>query len=804
MNCASCVQRVQRVLDGVSGVTQAQVNLANESAEVAFSGSGIGGTIIKALTDAGYPAATQNVTFAVKGMNCASCVGRVERALSKVSGVTDVQVNLANETAIVQYVPGITSIETLARTAGDAGYPVDVADVDNTVDYTSAKASEAIAHRNAMYLAAALTLPVFILEMGGHLFPSWHHLIARSIGHSASWMIQFVLTTLVLIGPGRGFFVKGFAAVLRRAPTMDSLVALGAGAAWAYSTFALFLPNMMPHGSAVVYFEAAAVIVTLILLGRWFEARAKGQTGAAIQTLIGLQPRTARVKRGEDWREVPLAELVVGDVILIRPGARIPIDAMVLSGESDIDESMITGEPMPQLRGPGAALTGGTVNGLGSLTGEVTRVGQDTTLAQIVRLVQQAQGARLPIQGLVDRITMWFVPAVLAVAALTVVIWLAFGPEPILSHALVAAVSVLIIACPCAMGLATPTSIMVGTGRAAQLGVLFRQGDALQTLSGIDVVAFDKTGTLTQGKPTLTTFRVAAGRNPEDVLRQIAAVEALSEHPLGKAIVDAAAQRDLALATISAFQSVSGMGVTALIDGQTVAIGNAALMAQQGADTSEFEAEAAELAQTGQIVFFAAIGDEVAALIAVSDPIKPDAFDTVKVLKEQGVEVAMITGDGAKTAQAVAQSLGIERFIAGVLPEGKVAALEELRRDIGKVAFVGDGINDAPALAHADIGIALGTGTDVAIETADVVLMSGDVSGVRRAMDVSRLTLKNIRQNLVWAFGYNIVLIPVAAGVLFPAFAVLLSPGLAAGAMACSSVFVLANALRLRRVGARV
>ena len=801
MSCGGCASRVTKALQTVSPPEAVQVNLANETAQISLDGSVAMGDVLRALDTAGYPARTQELRLAISGMTCASCVGRLDRALRAEPGVTEVSVNLADETATLQFVPGVTDAHRLAEAADRAGYPARVATEQTEEDHAAQKQAEAIGQRNAMLMAAALTAPVFVLEMGGHLFPAWHHLIANSIGLTASWIIQFLLTTAVLIGPGRQFFAKGFPALWRGAPTMDSLVALGAGAAWAFSTVALFAPGLLPQGTQVVYFEAAAVIVTLILLGRWFEARAKGQTGAAIRKLLGLQPRDAVVRRNGDWVDVPVADLVVGDVFLLRPGARVPTDAVVVSGTSRVDESMITGEPMQVAKAEGDRLTGGSVNGAGSLECRVSRVGQDTTLAQIIRMVQQAQGARLPIQALVDRVTLWFVPAVMAIAAVTVLAWLIFGPEPALSRALVVGVSVLIIACPCAMGLATPTSIMVGTGRAAELGVLFRQGDALQSLADVSVVALDKTGTITQGQPALTTFAAREPAMSDAVLARIAAVEARSEHPVARAVADSAAAKGLSLEKATDLSVHTGRGISATVEGRRIAIGNAALMAEQGADISAFAAQAESLAGQGQTVFFAAEDGQAAALLAVSDPVRPTSAEAIAALRARGLIVAMITGDGEATARAVAAGLGIDIVHAGVLPEGKMAALDDLRAAHGKVAFVGDGINDAPVLAKADVGIAIGTGTDVAIETADVVLMSGDLKGVVHAFEMSRQTLRNIRENLVWAFGYNALLIPVAAGVLYPVFGVLLSPGLAAGAMALSSVFVLGNALRLRRFG---
>lgn len=801
MSCGGCVGRAARALEGVKGIDAVTVNLADETAHFVARSNQAKTEAIAVLDQAGYPAATQTITLAITGLSCASCVGRLDTALRSVPGVVEAQVNLADETAHLRYVAGITSPAELMAASADAGYPGTVLEQGQMPDRAATKAEEAETHKRAMILAMALALPVFVLEMGGHMVPALHHLIARTIGHQTSWIIQFILTTLVLIGPGRAFFAQGGRALLRRAPNMDSLVALGAGAAWSYSTVALFLPALLPQDSRVVYFEAAAVIVALILLGRWFEARAKGQTGSAIQKLIGLQPRTAMVQSGADWIETSIEDLRPGDIFRTRPGERIAIDAEVKTGTGSVDESMITGEPMPVVKSPGDALTGGTINGTGSLTCVVTRTGQDTTLSQIIKMVQQAQNARLPIQALVDRVTLWFVPAVLLIAVLTVVIWFLFGPAPVVSHALVAGVSVLIIACPCAMGLATPTSIMVGTGRAAQLGVLFRQGDALQSLSGVDVVAFDKTGTLTEGRPSLTALQIAPGFDRAEVLSHIAAVEALSEHPVARAVVAAAQAEGVPTAVAEGFEALSGQGVTARVTGDLIRIGNAAMMADAGIDISELQQDAAKLAEDGKTVFLAARGDHAIALIAVSDPIKAESRDAIAALKSRGIEIAMITGDGEKTGQAVARALGIDKVIAEVLPEGKINALDGLGGPDRRVAFVGDGINDAPVLAHADVGIAIGTGTDVAIETADVVLMSGTLDGVVAAFDISRLTLRNIRQNLVWAFGYNILLIPVAAGLLYPAFGMLLSPAMAAGAMAFSSVFVLTNALRLRRAG---
>ena len=800
MTCASCVGRVEKALSALEGVSDVSVNLASEQARLTVDGSDRFQMAADTLDTLGYPARRARITLNIASMSCASCVGRVDKALADVPGVLSVTVNLAAETAVVEYLEGATVPADLMAATAAIGYPAEVAEANASQSRVERKAEEADNLRGNVLLAAVLTLPVFILEMGAHLIPAFHMAIENSIGTQTSWIIQFALASIVLFGPGRHFFTKGIPSLLRGAPDMNSLVAVGTGAAWSYSVVATFLPHLLPEGVRAVYFEAAAVIVVLILVGRWLEARAKGRTGAAIQALLGLQVRTARVFKEGETVEVDVEALGVGDTILVRPGERIPVDGEVVDGTSNVDESMITGEPVPVAKAVGATVTGGTVNGTGSLTFQASRVGADTTLAQIIRMVEDAQGAKLPIQGLVDRVTLWFVPAVMALAALTVVVWLVFGPDPALTFALVAGVSVLIIACPCAMGLATPTSIMVGTGRAAEMGVLFRKGDALQALSNVDVIALDKTGTVTEGKPTLTDVVVAEAFDRVSVLAQIAAVEDQSEHPIAEAIVRGARSEGISVPSASGFRSITGYGVAAIVDGQEVMVGADRYMLRENVDISALIKAEQDLAGRGRTALYAAVDGRLAAVIAVADPVKPASRAAISALHDRGFQVAMITGDKQETAEAIARETGIDQVIAGVLPDGKVAALDDLRAGGRKIAFVGDGINDAPALAHADVGIAIGTGTDVAIESADVVLMSGDLRGVVNAVEVSKRTMSNIRQNLVWAFGYNVALIPVAAGVLYPAFGLLLSPVFAAGAMALSSVSVLTNALRLRRI----
>ena len=802
MTCASCVGRVERALTAVPGVQTASVNLATERADLSFIGAPDPQAAVRAIERAGYTVREATTELSIEGMTCASCVGRVERGLAQLPGVIAASVNLATERAQVRHLAGTVSVADLVAAVENAGYTARAAGVSTAAagdQEEERREAEARALRRSLLLAAVLTLPVFILEMGSHLVPAMHHWVMHAVGLQTSWYLQFALATLVLFGPGLRFFRKGVPALLRGAPDMNSLVSLGTAAAYGYSVVATFAPGVLPPGTANVYFEAAVVIVTLILLGRTLEARAKGRTSQAIKRLVGLQARTARVQRGDETVEVPLDEVTLGDVVLVRPGEKVPVDGAVLEGASYVDESMITGEPVPVAKAVGAEVVGGTLNTTGAFSFRVTKVGGDTVLAQIIRLVEQAQGSKLPIQALVDRVTMWLVPAVMAAAALTFLVWLVLGPAPALTFALVNAVAVLIIACPCAMGLATPTSIMVGTGRAAELGVLFRKGEALQALRDVGVIALDKTGTLTKGRPELTDLEPADGFQADEVLALVAAVETRSEHPIAEAIVAAARARGLALATIERFEAVPGFGVSARVAGRTVAVGADRYMTRLGLEVAAFRPTAQRLGEQGRSPLYAAIDGRLAAVIAVADPIKESTPAAIQALHALGLKVAMITGDNAATAAAIARQLGIDEVAAEVLPDGKVAALKRFRAGGAKVAFVGDGINDAPALAEADVGLAIGTGTDVAIEAADVVLMSGDLRGVPNAIALSQATIRNIKQNLFWAFAYNAVLIPVAAGLLYPFNGTLLSPIFAAAAMALSSVFVLGNALRLKR-----
>ncbi|MCZ4108203.1 heavy metal translocating P-type ATPase [Brevundimonas diminuta] len=801
MTCASCVGRVEKAIRAVPGVTEAQVNLAAERAHVALSSEGSAAAVAAAIKSAGYEPMEEEVVYPVREMTCASCVGRVEKALAAVPGVLSASVNLATERATVRFLSGATTFQDLAAAVEQAGYVLEApedAGPDAGDREQAARDAEIKKLGRAVLIAGAATLPLFVLEMGSHFVPGMHHWVNETIGAFNWKVISFVLATFVLFAPGIIFYRKGVPALLRWAPDMNSLVVLGATAAWAFSTVAAFAPQWLPEGTANIYFEAAAVIVTLILVGRWIEARAKGRTGQAIRRLMSLQAKTARVVRDGVEQDVAVDAVRVGDVVVVRPGERVPVDGVVTDGDSFVDESMLTGEPIPVEKTAGADVTGGTLNTTGAFRFEARQVGSQTVLAQIVKMVEAAQGAKLPIQALVDKVTGWFVPAVMAIAALTFAVWFQFGPDPALGMALVATVAVLIIACPCAMGLATPTSIMVGVGRAAELGVLFRKGEALQALQGVDVVAFDKTGTLTEGKPTLTDLVTAEGFDETTVLTQVAALEIRSEHPVARALVAAAEARGVTVARPQDFASIPGKGVTGLVDGARVAVGADRYMAELGCDVTVFAEAAARLGDEGKTPLYAAVDGRLAAIIAVADPVKPTTAEAIAALHELGLKVAVISGDNRRTAAAVARRLGIDEVHAEVMPDGKVAVIEELKKGGRKVAFVGDGVNDAPALAAADVGLAVGGGSDVAIESADVVLTGGDLRGAVSAIGLSRATMNNIRQNLAWAFGYNVLLIPVAAGVLYPVFGLMLSPMLAAGAMALSSVSVVLNALRLR------
>ncbi|MFL0693504.1 MAG: heavy metal translocating P-type ATPase [Agrobacterium tumefaciens] len=835
MTCASCVRRVEKAVAAVPGVEASAVNFATETLSVTPGKGFSAGALLEAIDKAGYEAKAETLVLEVEDMTCASCVSRVEKALKSVPSVETASVNLATGEAMVKVLGGASALSALTAAVAKAGYAVrlvgasaeDAAATEGQGRAGEVRAGEApvSAHpavsggqaddsrearrekeisglKRDFLIAFVLTLPLFVMEMGGHIYPPLHHVLMDVFSGNSLYLLQFALATAVLAGPGRRFYVKGVPALLRLAPDMNSLVAIGTGAAYLYSLVTTFAPGLLPETARFVYYEAATVIVSLILLGRLLEARAKGRTGAAIRKLAGLQAKTARVEREGETRDVPLSEVRLGDVVVVRPGERIPVDGRVIDGASAVDEAMISGEPIPVEKAPGATVIGGTVNGSGSFRFEATGIGADMMLSRIIRMVQEAQGAKLPIQKLVDEVTAWFVPAVIGIAVVTFFLWLIFGPEPAYTHGLVAAVAVLIIACPCAMGLATPTSIMVGTGRAAELGVLFRKGEALQSLADIEWVVMDKTGTITAGKPEVSEIVTAEGFAEVEVLRLTASLEARSEHPLADAIVRAAEARGMALSAVENVEAVAGFGVAGMVEGRRVAAGADRFMVKLGVmaegETWGLTAAVTRLADEGASPLYVAIDGKLAAAIAVADPIKETSAAAIAALKSRGLKLVMVTGDNRRTAEAVARKAGIDAVVAEVLPERKVSAIKDLQAKGGKVAFVGDGINDAPALATADAGIAIGTGTDVAIESADVVLVGGDLMGALHAIELSDKVMGNIRQNLFWAFGYNVALIPVAAGLLYPFFGVTFSPMLGAAAMGLSSVFVLSNALRLR------
>ena len=755
-----------------------------------------------ATTDRPENARPETVTLRVEGMTCASCSSRVERVLSRAPGVEAASVNLATERATVRVGASGPSETDLIEAVRKAGYGASVPEDDSAKAAAEAREDEDRKLARRLWLAVGLTVPIWLLEMVPMAVPPLAAWLHDTIGMQTARLLLFALGTAVQFGPGLGFYKKGWAALKHLAPDMDSLVMIGTSAAYGYSVVATFAPEVLPAGADHVYYEAAATIIALILAGRFMEHRAKGRAGSAIRALLDLQPPEAVVIRGTEEDVIPADAVLPGEIVRVRPGGKIPVDGEVVEGESYVDESAMTGEPVPVARGAGDRVAAGTINGNGVLLIQATQTGRETALAQIVRMVEEAQGSKPPIQALADRVVRVFVPVVLATGLLTFAVWLLVGPSPALTYALVASVSVLIIACPCAMGIATPISILVGTGRAAQAGVFVREGAGLQALAEADTVLFDKTGTLTEGRPAVTDV-IALGDTPEAALLPLAAaVEHPSEHPIARAIVQHASEDSAsgAIPAASGFEAVPGFGVQADVEGRRVAVGALRFLDRLGIDVRVRDRERADaLAHDGKTPIWLAVDGRAEALLAVADPIKDSARAALDALRARGLRLAMVTGDARGTAEAVARQLGIDEVHAETLPADKAAVVRDLQATGGKVAFIGDGINDAPALAAADAGVAIGTGTDVAIEAGDIVLLRGDLGGVDRAVDLARATLRTIRQNLFWAFAYNVVLIPVAAGVLYPALGVLLSPMLAAGAMVFSDLFVVGNALRLRR-----
>ena len=808
MTCANCVASVERNAKKVNTVADAAVNFASERLSINYDPAV--STAKEVLTDviarvgrAGYSVPTDTVELPLLGMTCANCANTIQRRLTKVEGVLNAEVNYANERATVEFVPGVTSYSDLVAAVRKAGYDVVETAASAASDDAEAMARAAELHHQQIRLLVGVlfSLPLFLLSMARDfsLVGDWAH------EPWVNWLF-LALATPVQFYVGWDYYVGAYKSLRNGSANMDVLVAMGSSVAYVYSVAVLIALTLGNHTLGHhVYFETAAVIITLIVLGKLLEVRAKGQTSAAIKKLIGLQAKTARVIRNGEERDIPIAEVVKHDLVLVRPGEKIPVDGMVTDGHSAVDESMITGESLPVEKAVGDTVIGATINKQGLLKFKATKVGKETALAQIIRLVEQAQGSRAPIQRVVDQVAAYFVPAVIGLAVLTFLVWWFVGGDFV--PALIRLTAVLVIACPCAMGLATPTSIMVGVGKGAENGILFKNSAALEQAHKLTAIVLDKTGTITKGQPSVTDV-VASGQvvlTSDELLRLAASAERGSEHPLGESIVRSAKERGLALSEPVAFEGIAGHGIAATVDGHKVLLGNLRLMQREGVHLNGLAPKAEALQAAAKTAMWMAVDGQASALIGVADTIKDGSKEAVAALHKLGLTVVMMTGDNEATAQAIAKEVGIDRVFAEVLPGDKAKHVAKLQAEGYKVAMVGDGINDAPALAQADVGIAIGTGTDVAIETADVTLMRGDLRSVPQALALSKATMRNIKQNLIWAFGYNIALIPIAAGILAPFpwapdFLRQLHPILAAGAMAGSSISVVSNALRLRGI----
>ena len=798
MSCASCAAKIEKGLSGIDGVSKASVNFAAEKATVTYHPAQADlSRFISKVKDLGYQVRTEKATLPIQGMTCSSCVNKVEKSLRSLNGVIDVSVNFATERATVEYVPELVSVRDFKKAVQEAGYQIlEVREEDIVEKERLSRERDLSRLKWKFVLGAALLIPIVILMYGASFLERW-----LGLPKNINFFIQFLLATPVQFWAGWQFYVGFWKATRHKTSDMNTLIAVGTSAAYLYSLIATFLPHLfMARGlMADVYFDTSAAIIVLILLGRFLEARAKGKTSEAIKKLIGLQPKRAKVIRNGNEVDIPMEEVEVGDIVVVRPGEKIPVDGIVKEGYSSVDESMVTGESLPVEKKAGDPVIGATINKTGTFKFETTRVGKETVLSQIIRLVQEAQGSKPPIARLVDVIASYFVPVVISIAVLTFFVWFFFGPHPALTYAFLNFIAVLIIACPCALGLATPTSIMVGTGKGAENGILIRGAEALETAHRLNAVVLDKTGTLTKGEPSVTDILPSERFAREEILTLAASAEKGSEHPLGESVVNKAREEGLPLVDASDFQAIPGHGIEAMVQSKRVLFGNSRLMEVKGVALNGWAGKAEFLSNEGKTPMFLALDGEVAGVIAVADTLKANSKEAVQVLHRMGLEVVMLTGDSERTARAIARQVGIDRVLAEVLPEKKAEEIKRLQKEGKKVGMVGDGINDAPALAQADVGIAIGTGTDVAIESSDITLIGGDLRGVVTAIALSRATIRNIKQNLFWAFAYNAILIPVAAGVLFPFFGILLDPILAAGAMALSSVTVVSNALRLRR-----
>ncbi|MGJ8526722.1 Copper-transporting P-type ATPase [Halomonadaceae bacterium LMG 33818] len=810
MSCASCVRRVEKGLLKLDPIQEAQANFANGTVRIVTTGKVDTKSIKSTLDRLGYPLVEHSVDLNVEDMTCASCVRRVEKALMKVPGVMECQVNLVNGKAHVISAQAQDNTAAMISALERMGYPAQLADKKGSESPDARQKSAQQKRFRQLMIAISLTVPLVIIGMGMDFMPSLTHKASMTSGMGGLAWIEMVLTTLVLWLPGRSLLLTGFKALLHRAPEMNTLVGLGAGTAWLYSLVVLCFPFVFPEESRHLYFEPAGVVVTLILLGRFLEARAKGKSNDAIRALMGMQVKQATILRDGQPVSMDVDHIHVGDTLIVRTGERVAVDGEVVDGHGSVDESMLTGEPAAVPKSAGDPVFAATINQSGSLTYRATRVGQDTTLAHIVQVVEEAQSSKLPIQSLVDKVSSVFVPVIMALALLTFVVWWLCGAPIALSISV--AVSVLVIACPCAMGLATPVSLMVASGRAAQLGILLNQSAALQTLRNIKAIAFDKTGTLTQGQPSVTGItrlnESVSDMSEADIVRLAASLESRSEHPLARAINAYAEKRSLSLLPVENVDVYTGQGIVGEVAGSRVAIGNEQLLKKvvassglqiNGGTESTAGILSSENHSTSASVFYMAIDGTPVAIWKVEDPLKSESAAVVHWFHQEGIHVALLSGDERATADSVADCAGITQVLAPLMPEEKLTAIKTLQQTYGAVAFVGDGINDAPALAQSDVGIAMGQGTDIAIESGDIVLMSDSLWAIADAVRLSRATLRNIEQNLGWAFGYNVLLIPLAAGVLYPSFHILLSPMLAALAMAFSSVLVVTNALRLRK-----
>jgi Cu+-exporting ATPase len=800
IHCAGCVSRIAKALEALDGVENASVNLATGDARVSFDPASVSTAAIRAAVEAaGYTVPLGVTEVPIQGMHCAACVSRVERVVSGVPGVVSAEVSLATEMARIQFIPGMLSRDVLEGAVDAAGYHVRDDGGEGFEEALRKREEEREGeYRDLLkrfWVGAALGAPVAVIGHA-HLIPG-----LQGLGHGTLrvlWLLSGILTVPIMAYVGRRFFTGAWAAFRHRDATMDTLVALGTGSAWVYSTVAVLFPGLFPAGTAHPFYEATAVVITLVLLGQALEARAKGRTSMALRRLLDLRPRLARVVRGGQEVEVPAQEVQVGELVVVRPGEKVPVDGVVTEGNSAVDESMVTGESLPVEKAAGDEVVGGTLNRSGSFRFRASRVGKDTVLAHIVEMVRAAQGSKPSIQRVVDVVAGYFVPAVLIVATLTFALWYSFGPEPRLSFAAVVAVAVLVIACPCALGLATPISIMVSVGKAAESGILIRNGDALQAARRVDTIVLDKTGTITRGEPALTGVRPAQGFREEELLGLAASAEEGSEHPLAEAVVEAARSRGIRLRRADAFEAVAGRGLRAEVGGARILVGNLAFLREMGVQGDGPGEDVAEISAEGRTPILLARDGEYMGALAVSDPVKDDSRDAVAQLKRMGLRVVMLTGDHEAVARAIGDAVGVDRVFAQLRPEEKAEAVRALQGEGHRVAMVGDGINDAPALAQADVGIAMGSGTDVAMESGDLVLMGSSLVGVVHALELSHATFRNIRQNLFGAFVYNILGIPIAAGLLYPFFGILLSPVIAGSAMAFSSVTVVTNANRLR------